>query len=109
VIGTDFDPLATSVASKHARMNGVVFPLLQTDGCRGIARGRFDLVLANLMAPLLIARMKEITEAGASGCRYILAGLLREEEAAVRAAWPRDWAVEATHQGEWASLLYTRP
>ena len=109
VIGVDNDPLATSVAAKHARMNGVDLRLAQTDLCRGIARGHFDLVLANLMAPLLIARMEELTAAGAPGCRYVLAGLLREEEASVRAAWPRDWRVAATHQGEWSSLLYERP
>ena len=46
---------------------------------------------------------------GAPGCRFILAGLLREEEAAVREAWPAGWKVEATYLGEWTSLLYERP
>jgi ribosomal protein L11 methylase PrmA len=66
-------------------------------------------VLANLMAPFLIERVAEITAMGAPGCRYILAGLLREEETAVRGAWPSDWRVTATYLGEWASLLYERP
>lgn len=109
VIACDFDPLAIAVARKHARLNRVSLKLLQMDGCRSLRPGRFDLVLANLMAPFLISRVDEITAAGASGCRYILAGLLREEEDAVKAAWPRDWKVSSTHQGEWASLLYERP
>jgi ribosomal protein L11 methylase PrmA len=79
------------------------------DGCRSLRPAQFDLVLANLMAPFLISRVDEISAVGAPGCRYILAGLLREEEAAVKAAWPSGWKVSSTFQGEWASLLYERP
>ena len=109
VVGCDFDPLATEVAQKHVRLNHVEMDILLMDGCRSLRPGQFDLVLANLMAPFLISRVDEITAAGAPGCRYILAGLLRVEEDEVRAAWPRDWKVTATYQGEWASLLYERP
>lgn len=109
VTACDFDPLAIAVARKHARLNQVSLELLQMDGCRSLRPARFDLVLANLMAPFLISRADEITAVGAPGCRFILAGLLREEEDAVKAAWPRDWTVASTYQGEWASLLYERP
>ncbi|MEO8500020.1 MAG: 50S ribosomal protein L11 methyltransferase [Vicinamibacteria bacterium] len=109
VTACDFDPLAIAVARKHARLNQVGLRLLQMDGCRSLRAGRFDLVLANLMAPFLISRVDEITAVGAPGCRYILAGLLREEEDAVRAAWPEDWKASSTYQGEWASLLYEQP
>jgi ribosomal protein L11 methyltransferase len=109
VTASDYDPLAIAVAQKHARLNRVELDLAQMDGCRGLAPGRFDLVLANLMAPFLIERAAEITSTGAPGCRYILAGLLRDEEASVRAAWPAGWKVTATYLGEWASLLYERP
>jgi len=109
VTACDLDPLAIAVARKHARLNQVSLKLLQIDGGRGLRPAQFDLVLANLMAPFLISRVDEITAVGAPGCRYILAGLLREEENAVRAAWPRDWRVSSTYQGEWASLRYERP
>jgi ribosomal protein L11 methyltransferase len=109
VIACDFDPLALAVARKHARLNQVSLNLLQMDGGRSLRPARFDLVLANLMAPFLISRVEEIKAAGAPGCRYVLAGLLREEEAAVKGAWPDDWKVSSTCEGEWASLLYERP
>jgi ribosomal protein L11 methyltransferase len=109
VTACDFDPLAIAVARKHARLNRVNLELLQMDGCRSLRPAQFDLVLANLMAPFLISRVDEITAVGAPRCRYILAGLLREEEDAVKAAWPRDWKVASSYQGEWASLLYERP
>ena len=109
VTAGDNDPLAMAVARKHARMNDVKLRLLQMDGCRSLKPAQFDLVLANLMAPFLISRVEEITAMGAPGCRFILAGLLREEESSVRAAWPVDWKVEATDLGEWTSLLYERP
>lgn len=109
VTACDNDPLAMAVARKHARMNDVKLRLLQMDGCRSLRPAQFDLVLANLMAPFLISRVDEITAMGAPGCRFILAGLLREEEAAVRDAWPAGWKVQATYLGEWTSLLYERP
>jgi ribosomal protein L11 methyltransferase len=109
VTACDLDPLAIAVARKHARLNRVNLKLLQMDGCRSLRPAQFDLVLANLMAPFLISRVDEITAVGAPGCRYILAGLLREEEDAVKAAWPGSWKVASTYQGEWASLLYERP
>ena len=109
VTACDFDPLAIAVARKHARLNHAHLKLLHMDGCRSLRPAQFDLVLANLMAPFLISRVDEITAVGAPGCRYILAGLLREEEDAVKAAWPRGWKVSSAYQGEWASLLYERP
>ena len=109
VIATDFDPLAAEAAGKHRRMNHAPIEILLADGCRGLRAGSFDLVLANLMAPFHIGRVREVTAMGASGCRYILAGLLAEEEPAVRAAWPREWKVTATRLGEWSSLLYEQP
>ena len=109
VVASDHDPLAVAVAKKQARLNEVSLKLLVTDGCRGLRPEGFDLVLANLMAPFLIERAAEIAAVGAPRCRFILAGLLREEEASVKAAWPRDWKVSASHLGEWCSLLYERP
>jgi len=109
VVACDHDPLAAASAGKHAALNNVRLDILLMDGCRGLAPERFDLVFANLMAPFLISRAAEISAVGAPGCRYILAGLLRDEESAVRAAWPRDWPVAAAYQGDWACLLYERP
>ena len=109
VVACDHDPLATEVARKHARLNEVKLAILQMDGCRSLLPGCFDLVLANLMAPFLISRAAEIASVGAPGCRFILAGLLRDEEPAVKAAWPHGWRVSSSYEGEWASLLYERP
>lgn len=109
VTACDNDALAIEVARKHARLNKVTLRILQMDGCSSLRPGQFDLVFANLMAPFLISRAGEIAAMGAPGCRFILAGLLREEEEAVRAAWPQDWPVCASYLGEWASLRYERP
>jgi ribosomal protein L11 methyltransferase len=109
VVACDHDPLAAAATRMHARLNDVQFDILLADGGRGLRPGFFDLVLANLMAPFLISRAAEIAAMGARRCRFILAGLLREEETAVRAAWPSDWKVSSAYRGEWASLLYERP
>ena len=109
MVASDSDELAVEVAKKHARLNKVSLKLLVTDGCRSLRPERFDLVLANLMKPFLIERAAEIAGVGAPRCRFILAGLLREEEEEVKAAWPQDWLVSTSHLGEWCSLLYQRP
>lgn len=108
VTACDHDPLATASAARHARLNQTSLNIALMDGCRGFRPGSFDLVLANLMAPFLISRAAEITAMAAPGGRFILAGLLRDEEEPVRAAWPSSWSVASSYEGEWASLRYER-
>lgn len=99
----DLDPEATASSSAHARINRLPLAVVQGDGSRAFRAARFDLVLANLMAPLLIERSGELRSACAPGATLILSGLLAEDVPAVADAYATG-TVEVRGHGEWAAL-----
>lgn len=88
VVAFDFDPVAVRVAQKNCRTNRVDHKVSVTrkDLTRLPlnSRQKFDIVCANLMAPLLIAERDRILHRLASGGTLILAGILATEFPAVR-------------------------
>jgi ribosomal protein L11 methyltransferase len=106
-IGADIDPESIESARAHARLNAVTLALVCADGGRPFAPGRHDTVLANITAPLLIARAPELRPLPRRGGRLILAGLLADEAQAVRAAYASLGAIAERRSGEWASLMVT--
>ena len=70
------------------------------------ADGRFDLVLANLMAPLLLARTAEIVALLAPGGTLILSGLLDDDTPAVAAAFSACGHPQVCRDGGWAALTF---
>lgn len=103
-VATDFDPEATASSARHARLNGVALHVVEADGGRPFRAGSFDVVLANLMAPLLIERAPELHALCKPGSALILSGLLTEDVEAVSEAYGRFGAVETRTDGEWAAL-----
>jgi ribosomal protein L11 methyltransferase len=108
VVAVDVDAEAVASARRHASLNDVELRLLQGDGGRALRPGAFDLVLANLTAPLLCARALEIGQLLAPGASLVLAGLLGEELESVRAAYASLGALAVRSDGEWAALLVQR-
>jgi ribosomal protein L11 methyltransferase len=102
--GCDLDPESIDSARTHARLNDVTLAVACIDGGRGLAPGRHDTVLANITAPLLVARAAELAVLPRSGGRLVLAGLLADELPDVRAAYERFGTPEEERRGEWASL-----
>jgi len=86
-------------------MNAAGVRLVRGDGGRPFTPARFDLVLANLTAPLLLERRDEIAALGARGGSVILAGFLREDATAIGAAYAALGTSEARADGEWAALV----
>jgi ribosomal protein L11 methyltransferase len=103
-VATDFDPEATSSSALHGRLNHVPLRVVEADGGRPFRARSFDVVLANLMAPLLIERADELAALCAPDAVLILSGLLTEDIDAVAAAYAEHGAVEARTDGEWAAL-----
>ncbi len=106
-VASDIDVDALHSCRQHAALNGARLPLLRADGGRAVQPGRFDGLLANLTAPLLIERAQEL---GALFTRWaVLAGLLVEEVASVRAAFAAiDPSPQVEYMGEWAGLRLTK-
>jgi ribosomal protein L11 methyltransferase len=108
VVAVDLDPEAVSSARRHAALNGVALGLVRGDGGRALRRGAFDLVLANLAAPLLIDRCDEVASLVACGGTAVLSGLLATEQREVAAAYAPFGRVEPRLDGEWAALVLRR-
>ena len=105
VTAVDIDPEAVDSARLHAGLNGVEVRLLRGDGGRPLAAHRFDLVLANLSAPLLVERRHEIARLCAPGASAVLAGFLREDAPEIAAAYGGLGAADTRADGEWAALV----
>jgi ribosomal protein L11 methyltransferase len=104
VVGVDNDPEAIGSAAQHARLNAVELRLVQGDGARPFAAHSFDLVVANLTAPLLLAQSEALAAVVRPGGTVVLSGLLVEDVGQVQAAYRPLGAVTTATDGEWASL-----
>jgi ribosomal protein L11 methyltransferase len=116
VLAIDNDPVAVKVARENARLNGLGARVrtLSGDGYRrrplARARGRYDLVLANILARPLRQMAPDLTRVLRPGGRAVLSGLLRMQEAEVLAAHRAQGLVlEARLRlGDWSVLLFKK-
>jgi ribosomal protein L11 methyltransferase len=106
VVASDIDPEAIDSARTHASLNGVDLCVVRGDGARPFAPGAFDLVLANLTAPLLLAQARDLAALRAPGGGLVLSGLLETDLREVGAAYAFCGTPETRRDGEWAALLY---
>ena len=109
-VGVEIDPDALPAARDHATLNDVDVHFVRGDGARAVRAAAFDLVLANIAAPLLIDRARELSEACRAGGDLVLAGLLGADAPAVRDAFApfAAGAIDVRTDGEWAALLVRR-
>jgi ribosomal protein L11 methyltransferase len=87
VVGVDVDPLAREATRAAARANGV--GEIRVERSLTAVRGRFDLVVANLFADLLIELAPALAKRLRPGGRLVVSGLLARQERAVRDALAR--------------------
>jgi ribosomal protein L11 methyltransferase len=108
VVAVDDDPDALTSARHHAVLNRVAPLLVRGDAGTALRPGAFDLVVANLTAPLLVAHAADIAPLAAPGGRVVLAGLLVEEAEDVGAAYACLGPAVARRDGEWSALRFHR-
>ncbi len=109
VVGSDYDPEALLSARHHARLNQVPLALVNADGGAAFQPRSFDLVLANLSAPLLRAHALGIAGLVAPAGTLVLSGLLAEEAASVRDAYAALGTPSERREGEWSALTFGVP
>ncbi len=109
VAAVDVDPEAVASARLHARLNGVGFGVVLGDGGQPFRAGGFDLVLANIQAPILLAKRDELISLCAAGGRLVLSGLLQDDLTAIRAAYGDAGTLSLRSDGEWAAVLVEAP
>ena len=104
VVATDLDPEATDSIRHHAHLNDVEIMVVQADGGRAFKSGVFDVVLANLTAPLLLERADEIMSLVAPNGRLVLSGLLGSDLQEVQTRYRVFPLLSRSSAGEWAAL-----
>ncbi len=120
-IASDIDPIAIDVARENQRRNQiaagtcagrmatVVAPGLSARALRAAAP--YDLVLANILAPPLIALARDLSAVIAPGGMLVMAGLLHHQQRAVANAYRRHNLVPAgavDWRAEWPCLVLTK-
>ena len=92
VLATDIDPVAVAVAARNVALNGVA-AFVETRVATGFRdpvfarRGRFDLIVANILARPLMGFAPEMARHLAPGGSLILSGILERQRNAVIAAY----------------------
>ena len=120
-IATDIDPVSIAVTRANLRGNRVRegrgagrIELVVAAGMRHrrlAERARYDLIIANILAPPLVAISRPVSAALALGGVLVLAGLLRSQAVRVRAAYRKHGLVPLEAQrrrAEWPCLVLTR-
>jgi len=102
VVALDLDSRVLPLARENLVRNGAGAVMLAA-GTAGAVRGRFDLVVANLLADVLIDEAPVLAATVAPGGRLIVSGILDTQTDTVAAASPL--RVTATRQaGPWRTL-----
>lgn len=110
VRGFDNDPDCIQVSNENAAINGVSIPFSLDDLSHPHAAS--DVVVANILAPVLIQFAPQVAGSVAAGpqARLVVSGILDEQYAAVRAAYEAQGLVEIESLliENWRSGLFRR-
>jgi len=114
VAAFDNDPDAVRIAGENAALNEVAdrISLHEGDLQTGFLGRRWDVVVANILANVLVAHADELVAAVRPGGLLVLSGILAGEAEAVRARFREaapGWAVDSRTMGEWADVALRRP
>jgi ribosomal protein L11 methyltransferase len=107
VVAFDVDPAVLPLARALLDQNGASRVRLFGGVAAGV-RGRFDLVVANILADTLVVEARALDAVTAPGGRLVLSGLLADQVHRVLAAFP-GWRLEATRADDpWRTLRLER-
>jgi ribosomal protein L11 methyltransferase len=102
--GVDIDPVSIDAAERNAQLNAL------SQRCRfclpgSVEQRAFDLVVANLEAPTLLAVVEELRRAAHGAQRLILTGFLAAKELEIAAAFEPNFRREhVQYEQDWALL-----
>ena len=113
ILAIDNDPLAVKISRENAEANGVASHITTTEEPIQTNAQRFELVLANIIAPVLIQLAAGVVNAIEPGGTLVLSGMLESQVKSVKDAYFKinptlEW-VEEQSQGEWHALIATLP
>ena len=114
-VGTDLDPCAIAATYENMEVNGISKEMYEVmignviddkDVQDKVGYGKYDIVVANILADVLVALTPVIVDQLKDGGIYITSGIIDDKEEtvveAVKAAGLE--VLEVTYQGEWVSV-----
>ena len=114
-VGTDLDPCAIEATYENMEVNGINKDMYEVmigniiddkDVQAKVGYGKYDIVVANILADVLVALTPVIVDQLKDGGIYITSGIIDDKEEtvveAVKAAGLE--VLEVTYQGEWVSV-----
>lgn len=114
-VGTDLDPCAIEATYENMEVNGINKDMYEMmigniiddkDVQDKVGYGKYDIVVANILADVLVALTPVIVDQLKDGGIYITSGIIDDKEEtvveAVKAAGLE--VLEVTYQGEWVSV-----
>ena len=110
VCAVDIDPLAVEVAQENLAINGLAEQVECSTTPLESLEGRFDIILANILAEELIRLAPHLTERLSPDGSLVLSGILAEKEGLVRngfASQPLEY-VNTLLEGEWVAIHYRK-
>jgi ribosomal protein L11 methyltransferase len=108
VIATDIAPEARAAARANAALDSAPAPHVVSEAAPDAWGARFDLVVANILEPVLLALRPALCAALAPGGTLLLSGFLRPQAPALRAAFAELTFGLQAHDGDWALLQLTQ-
>jgi ribosomal protein L11 methyltransferase len=110
VVGLDLDARAVAIAGENARRNDVAVEL-HAGPLASLRPGRFDVVVANILAGTLSELAPELWARTLPGGTLVASGVLAEQAKAVDAAFQGAGFAPARVQasGDWVALVARRP
>lgn len=119
-VGTDLDELAIDAAKENAEVNHLkpeqydvyIGNLIDDPAVKdAVGYERYDVVVANILADIIIALQGEIAPHIKHGGIFITSGIIDMKEEAVKeaiSANPELEIIDVLHQGEWVSVVARR-
>ncbi len=106
VIGTDIDPDAILAAKNNAKRNKakIEFKL------GSFVQGKYDLIVANILAPIILQLIPKIAKVCKKDSRIIFAGILDEQkEKIIRQAKKHKWHLQEIEKiNDWVSIHFSK-
>lgn len=109
ILAVDRDPIAIDAARANIRRNRLGARIVVREGTLGPGMGPYDLILANLLAPVLRELAGMLAQALAPGGVLIASGVLSEQAGEITAALEAAGLrfVEQVGEGDWIALVLT--
>lgn len=108
VVATDIDQAALEVAASNAELDEATVPIHLSRAAPDAWGPRFDIVVANILEPVLVELSTALSAALAPEGRLLISGFTPPQLPSLRVAFGALGQPEVSYQGEWALALFQR-